>query len=355
MDRKSSSDHGNDQKRASQLGCWGRSEARREATHPTTSLSCRDNAGRSSIAMRIASEYFDREHDRVLPIATTIANEQVSCDESCMTTFIDREGDRERVRRSRTRLSTFYRDNAHNRASLLQWGSHDDTLLIAMMIANEYLDCKESRKWAGSVATMVAMNHASSSATRVAMNFGMFDRDEDRNEQDNIFKCEKQTKCNKRSKETCTFGLLGLIRFARAYQSLAKEVKKRNQQSTRLWLLSCSSSVKWSAWIPALTTNKKGSSSLNKLDNKPDWFLTTQDASLVYTTTLWTESCLATLGTCWLQNRANHTPAMDVARINCCCCCGSSWAPFVFVQMIFAIDFHLQCLIAFKHWQNKIK
>jgi hypothetical protein len=75
---------------------------------------------------------------------------------------------------------------------------------------------------------------------------------------------------------------------------LAKEVKKRNQQSTRLWLLSRSSSVKWSAWIPALTTNKKGSSSLNKLDNEPDCFFTTQHAYLLCATTLWTERCLTT-------------------------------------------------------------
>ena len=73
---------------------------------------------------------------------------------------------------------------------------------------------------------MVAMNHASSNAMRVAMNFGMFDHDEDRNEQDNIFECEKRTKRNQQSKETCMFGLLGLIGFARAHQSLAKEVKK---------------------------------------------------------------------------------------------------------------------------------
>ena len=123
MDRKSSSDHGDDRKRASQLGRRRRSEARREATHPTTSLSCRDNAGRSSIAMRIASKCFDRENDRVLPIATTIANEQVSCDESRMTTFVDREGDRERVRRSRTRSSTS----------------------ITTMLANELVDGDEGR------------------------------------------------------------------------------------------------------------------------------------------------------------------------------------------------------------------
>ena len=47
-----------------------------------------------------------------------------------------------------------------------------------------------------------------------------------------------------------------------------------------------------------LPTNRMGSSSLNKLDNKPDWFLTTQDALLVHTKALWTEICLATLGTC---------------------------------------------------------
>ena len=33
------------------------------------------------------------------------------------------------------------------------------------------------------------------------------------------------------------------------------------------------------------------------------------------------------LGSFWLQKRANHTPAMDIARLNCCCCCGSSWVP----------------------------
>ena len=73
--------------------------------------------------MMIANEYFDREHDRVLPIATTIANEQVSCDESRMTTFVDREGDRERVRRSRTRSSTS----------------------ITTMLANELVDGDEGR------------------------------------------------------------------------------------------------------------------------------------------------------------------------------------------------------------------
>ena len=77
----------------------------------------------------------------------------------------------------------FDRDNACNRASLLRQGSHDDILSIAMMIANEYLDRDESRKRAGLVATMVALNHASSNAMRVAMNFGMFDRNEDHNKQ----------------------------------------------------------------------------------------------------------------------------------------------------------------------------
>ena len=47
------------------------------------------------IAMRIASEYFDREHDQVLPIATMITNEQLSCDKSSMTAF---DEGRERVR-----------------------------------------------------------------------------------------------------------------------------------------------------------------------------------------------------------------------------------------------------------------
>ena len=69
-----------------------------------------------------------------------------------------------------------------------------------MRITNKYIDRDESRERAGSVATMFAMNHASSSATRVAMNFSMFDRNEDCNEQDNIFERETRTKRNKRSK-----------------------------------------------------------------------------------------------------------------------------------------------------------
>ena len=96
-------------------------------------------------------------------------------------------------------------NNACKRASRRQRGSLDDILSIAMRIASEDINRDESRKQAGSVATMVAMNHASLSATRVAMNFGMFDHDEDHNKQDNIFKGEKQTKCKKQSKEICTF------------------------------------------------------------------------------------------------------------------------------------------------------
>ena len=72
-------------------------------------------------------------------------------------------------------------DNACKRASRRRRGSLDDILSIAMRIASEYIDRDESRERAGSVATMVAMNHASSSATRVAMDFGMFDHDEDCN------------------------------------------------------------------------------------------------------------------------------------------------------------------------------
>ena len=101
--------------------------------HPTTSLSCRDNAGRSSIAMRIASEYFNHEHDRVLPIATTIANEQVSCDESRMTHLA-----------IAMRIAGEYADR--NNSS------------IAMMIANEYHDRKHER--VRSIATVLVIELA---------------------------------------------------------------------------------------------------------------------------------------------------------------------------------------------------
>jgi hypothetical protein len=62
---------------------------------------------------------------------------------------------------------------------------------------------------------------------------------------------------------------------------------------------------------------QKGSMSLNKLDNKPDWFFATQNDKLVYTTTLWTERCLTTHGISLLRKRANNSPAMDVARVHC--------------------------------------
>ena len=117
-------------------------------------------------------------------------------------------------------------DNACKQASRWRRGSLDNILSIAMRIASEYIDRDESRERAGSVATMVAMNHASSSATRVAMNFGMFDCDQDRNKRTTSSNAKTRTKCNQRSKETCTFALLGLIGFARAHQSLAEEVKK---------------------------------------------------------------------------------------------------------------------------------
>ena len=65
-----------------------------------------------------------------------------------------------------------------------------------MMIANKYLDCNESGERAGLVATMVAMNHASSSATRVAMNSFMFDCEEGRN--------KRTTSSNARSERSAT-------------------------------------------------------------------------------------------------------------------------------------------------------
>jgi hypothetical protein len=97
-----------------------------------------------------------------------------------------------------------------------------------MRIAREYIDRDESRERAGSVATMFATNHTSSNATRVAMNSFMFDCEEGRNKQTTSLNAKTRTKCNQQSKETCTFGLLGLIGFARAHQSLAEEVKKKS-------------------------------------------------------------------------------------------------------------------------------
>ena len=76
-----------------------------------------------------------------------------------------------------------------------------------MMITDKYLDHDESREQAGSVAIMVATNHASSSAMRVAMNFGMFDRDEDRNEQ--------TTSSNARSERSTTIEARRLARLDR--------------------------------------------------------------------------------------------------------------------------------------------
>ncbi len=103
-----------------------------------------------------------------------------------------------------------------------------------MRIASEYIDRDESRERAGSVATMVAMNHVSSSATRVAMNFGMFDCDEDRNECATSSNARSEQSATSEARRLARLDCQGLIRCARANQSLAKKSKKRNQQSTRL-------------------------------------------------------------------------------------------------------------------------
>ena len=119
-------------------------------------------------------------------------------------------------------------DNARKRASRRWRGLLDDILSIVMRIASEYIDRDESRERAGSVATMFATNHTSSNATRVAMNSFMFDCEEGRHKRTTSSNAKTRTKCNQRSKEACTFGLLGLIGFARAHQSLAEEVKKES-------------------------------------------------------------------------------------------------------------------------------
>jgi hypothetical protein len=62
---------------------------------------------------------------------------------------------------------------------------------------------------------------------------------------------------------------------------------------------------------------KKGSSSLTKLGNKPDWFLYIFKAVDCDATTLWTERCLATHGIFHATKKVDNTPAMDVARVYC--------------------------------------
>ena len=148
--------------------------------------------------------------------------------------FVDRDDDRERIPRSQARTSTFDRDSARNRAHLLRRGSHDNNLSIAMRIASNYIDRDESRERAGSVTTMFATNHASSNATRVARNSSMFDCKEGRSKQTTSSNVKTLTKPQAKQ-ETCTFGLTEIDWFCESIPiSLAEEVKKRNQQSTRL-------------------------------------------------------------------------------------------------------------------------
>ena len=117
-------------------------------------------------------------------------------------------------------------DNARKRASRRRRGSLDDILSIAMRIASEYIDRDESRERAGSVATMVAMNHASSNTMRVAMNFGMFDCDEDRNECATSSNARSERSATSEARRLARLDCQGLIRCARANQSLAKKSKK---------------------------------------------------------------------------------------------------------------------------------
>ncbi len=83
---------------------------------------------------------------------------------------------------------------------------------------------------------------------------------------------------------------------------------------------------------------QKGSSSWNKLDNKPDWFLYIFKAVDCDATTLWTERCRATHGifhatkksTIHLQWMLQGYTVLDALTLQ------ESF--LVFVQMIFAID-----------------
>ncbi len=127
------------------------------------------------------------------------------------------------------------------------------------------------------------------------MNYRMFDRDEGCDEQSNLCMRE-QTKSNARR-------LAWTDRLDRSEGSSGERTNprqrglpkkaKRNQQSTRLWLLSFSSSVKQSAWIRAHATNKKGASSLSKTRQYTRLvFLYSPECLSLYITTLWTERYL---------------------------------------------------------------
>ena len=132
----------------------------------------------------------------------------------------------------------------------------------------------------------------------------MIDRDEARDERLNA-RSRERTDATIASKETCS--IESIDRWDRsAWCSRERTIttltgdedrqrmQKGTQQSTSLWLLSCFFSLRWSAWIPALTTNKRvhrvwTNSTINQIG-----FLYNPKCLSLYTATLWTERCLTT-------------------------------------------------------------
>jgi hypothetical protein len=84
---------------------------------------------------------------------------------------------------------------------------------------------------------------------------------------------------------------------------------------------------------------QKGSLSLNKLDNKPDWFfLATQNNKLVYTTTPWTERFLTTRGI-WATKESQPYTCDGRRKSILSLMLLLFRSPFVSAQMIFAMTF----------------
>ncbi len=113
------------------------------------------------------------------------------------------------------------------------------------------------------------------------MNHCMFDRDEDRDEPYKIFERESERSATIKARRLAW--LHRSIDENDQYDGRKSEPifgnedcqrsHKKKQQSTRLWLLSWLFSCDLVHWYMHSQPMQKGSSSWNKLNNKPDWFL----------------------------------------------------------------------------------
>jgi hypothetical protein len=172
-----------------------------------------------------------------------------------------------------------------------------------------------------------------------------------------IARSRERTGATIASKETCSIESIDL-RDRSAWCSRERTIttltgdedrqrmQKGTQQSTRLWLLSCFFSLWWSAWIPALTTNKRVHRVwTNSTINQIGFFLQPEMPVVARNNTVDGAMSHHRKSTIHLWRMSPGYTVVVVVALHELFLYLCKW----YLQR--TLD--LQCLIAFKHWQIK--